>query len=178
MKIKDEYDSFILQSLATTSLLAELSNSNYLNSEHFKNLKFENESFKEIIQSSSIGNPACLQMLLYALLVIPKELEEKGNVKLQLTNLNNEIDKLKILLNSTYLKETNFNYIRHMRNALSHGNCFFSTFNGQTVVTFKDCNTRNRKEHCEIMISTFNVGTILMSIQKVLLSYFKDKYNL
>ena len=115
---------------------------------------------------------------LTALKISPKELEEKGNVKLQLTNLNNEIDKLKILLNSTYLKETNFNYIRHMRNALSHGNCFFSTFNGQTVVTFKVYNTRNRKEHCEIMISTFNVGTILMSIQKVLLSYFKDKYNL
>ena len=41
--------------------------------------------------------------------VIPKELEEKGQVKLQLTNLNNEIDKLKISLNSTYLKEINFN---------------------------------------------------------------------
>ena len=29
--------------LATTSLFAELSNINYLNTEHFKNLKFEND---------------------------------------------------------------------------------------------------------------------------------------
>ncbi|MGN0787968.1 MAG: HEPN family nuclease [Candidatus Onthoplasma sp.] len=178
MIIKDEYDSFILQALATTSLLAELSNNGYLSTEHFKNLKFENEFFKKILKLSSIGNPACLQMFLYALLVIPKELEEKGQVKLQLTNLNNEIDKLKISLVSTYTKEPNFKYIKHMRNALSHGNCFFSTINGNTIVAFKDCNTRNKKEYCEITISTFNVGTILMYIQKILLSYFKDKYNL
>lgn len=178
MIIKDEYDSFILQSLATTSLLAELSNNDYLNSEHFKNLKFENEFFKEILKISSIGNPACLQMFLYALLVIPKELEEKGQVNLQLINLNSEIDGLKISLVSTYKKEPNFNYIRHMRNALSHGNCFFSTINGDTIVAFKDCNVRNKREYCEIKISTFNVGTILMSLQKILLSYFKNKYNL
>ena len=178
MIIKDEHDSFILQALATTSLLAELSNNDYLNTEHFKNLKFENESFKKILEISSIGNPACLQMFLYALLVIPKEMEEKSPVKLQLANLNSEIDKLKISLISTYAKEQNFNYIKHMRNALSHANCFFSTISGNTTVTFKDYNTRNKKEYCEITISTFNVGTILMSIQKILLSYFKDKYSL
>lgn len=178
MIIKDEYDSFILQSLATTSLLAELSNNDYFNSEHFKNLKFKNESLKEILEISSIGNPACLQMVLYALLVIPKELEEKGQVNLRLINLNSEIDGLKISLVSTYKKEPNFNYIRHIRNALSHGNCFFSTINGDKIVTFKDCNVRNKKEYCEIKISTFNVETILMSLQKILLSYFKDKYNL
>ena len=176
MKI-NEYESYILQALSTTSLFAELHNSNYLNSEHFKNLKFENESFKEILKYSGIGNPASLQMLLYALLVIPKELEEKGAIKLQLSNLNIEIAKLKISLHSTYTEKGVFNYVKHIRNVLSHGNCFFSTINNQDVITFKDCSIRDKNKHCEIVMSTYDVGNILTSIQKILLSYFENKKN-
>ena len=69
--------SIFLQSLATTSLLAELSNSNFLESDCFNKLNFQNHFFKEILTQSGIGNPACMQIMLYSLLVIPKETLEK-----------------------------------------------------------------------------------------------------
>lgn len=67
-------ESLFLQSLATTSLLAELQNNNFINSEYFLNLKFDNNSFKQILLTSGIGNPACMQMMIYRLLIIPKEI--------------------------------------------------------------------------------------------------------
>ena len=74
--------SLLLQCLASTSLLAELSNSNFMKSEYFNLLKFDNEGIKNILIESGIGNPAAMQMMLYALLIIPKETLSRSAYKL------------------------------------------------------------------------------------------------
>ena len=63
----EQYDSYFLQALATTALISALANNQYLKDDHFQILKFDNDSFKNIIKLSEIGNPATLQMFLYAL---------------------------------------------------------------------------------------------------------------
>jgi len=69
-----ENESIFLQALSTTSLLAELHNNKFLGSEYYKKLSFSNNSLKEILELSGIGNPATMQMFLYILLVVPKEI--------------------------------------------------------------------------------------------------------
>lgn len=65
-------ESLLLQCLATTSLLGELSNAKFLESDYYKRLAFANEEFKKILTISGLGNPATMQMMLYALLTIPR----------------------------------------------------------------------------------------------------------
>ena len=177
INLKDE-ESLYLQILATTSLLAELSNNNFLDSDYFSKMNFSNNSFKEILQISSIGNPACLQMMLYALLVIPKEID---NNIFNTSYLNNMIDTL-IENNSTfsnYNSDSNqIDYIRHFRNSISHSRCrYFNDKQGIAMVEFKD-NNANTSESCIITIKCINVGKILEEIQKILQNYFKLKFNL
>ena len=69
----EQYDSYFLQALATTALITALDNPD-LKDDLFQILKFNNDSFKNIIKLSGIGNPATLQMFLYALLVAPYEM--------------------------------------------------------------------------------------------------------
>ena len=68
--------SIFCQALAMTSLLEELFNKNFLNSDYYKqNIIFteNNENLQEILKISGLGNPATMQMFLYILLVVLKE---------------------------------------------------------------------------------------------------------
>ena len=56
--------SLIVQAMASVSLLAELSNADFLNSEYFEKMHFDNESYKCILKQSGIGNPAVMHFAL------------------------------------------------------------------------------------------------------------------
>lgn len=180
-------ESILLQSLATTSLLAELQNNNFLSTEYFLNLKFDNDFFKGILVQSGIGNPACMQMTLYALLVLPKEIlseEVYSELNSKFIDINKEINDMVEIDEtfSNYAKDQDFteyqmDYLRHIRNSVSHGKCNYTTFDNKNFVTFKDINPRSG-ESCEIKIECQKVGLILMKLQRLILDYFKSKYNL
>lgn len=175
--------SIFLQSLATTSLLAELSNSNFLESDCFNKLNFQNPFFKEILTQSGIGNPACMQIMLYSLLVIPKETLEKKelypNLNEDFLDINKKIEDLVVSSDTftnyskdkTYDSNCTMNYIHHIRNAVSHNNCHYSTEDNINYVTFKDINPKNKKENCEIKIECINVGKILEYLQKFMINF-------
>lgn len=75
MKLTPE-ESIFCQALATVNLLGLLHAKDFLHSEYYSSLTFPSNSdiLKEILDKSGIGNPATLQMFLYILLVVPKEL--------------------------------------------------------------------------------------------------------
>lgn len=59
-----------------TSLLVELSDRDFLNSDYYnQNIIFaeNNDNFQKILKASGLGNPATMQIFLYILLVMPKE---------------------------------------------------------------------------------------------------------
>ena len=67
------------QIIATISLIAELINNDFLKSEYYQKLNWSDseiniQKIKKILAASGLSNPAMMQMCLYALLVIPREL--------------------------------------------------------------------------------------------------------
>lgn len=177
-------ESLFLQSLATTSLLAELQNNDFLNSEYFLNLKFDNNSFKKILVSSGIGNPACMQMMVYALLIIPKEIlteEVYNGINSKFIDINKKIDRM-VEEKGTFtnyksdqkLTGYKMDYLRHIRNAVSHARCEYESTNNKNFVTFKDISI-TEDECCEIKIECQKVGLILMELQKLIIDYYIDK---
>ena len=63
MSTISQEESLLLQCLATTSLLGELSNANFLESDYYKQLSFSNKNIKNILTQFGLRNPATMQML-------------------------------------------------------------------------------------------------------------------
>ena len=99
-------ESILLQSLATTSFLVELSNNEFLNSTYFEELQFENSGCKQILKQSGLGNPATMQMMLYALLTIPKEVLSRSSYEI----LESYIERINPLVYSLIEEETSSSY--------------------------------------------------------------------
>lgn len=62
-----EQESIFCQALAMTSLLVELSNKDFLNSDYYsENITFagNNDILQEILKASGVGNPAVIYLLL------------------------------------------------------------------------------------------------------------------
>ncbi|MBQ3603461.1 MAG: hypothetical protein IJA02_06455 [Clostridia bacterium] len=175
-------ESLLLQSLSVTALLGELSNNNFLNSDYFENLPFENESFKSIIKMSGLGNPASMQIMLYALLVVPKELFSKtsyNELETHFAKINQQICAM--VEDDTYSTYDNegskekINYLRHLRNAVAHSKCDYFDENQKCFVVFND---NHKAQQCSIKIECVKVGILLMDLQNLVLEYFKEKYKL
>lgn len=123
-------ESLLLQCLSTTALLGELANDNFLESDYFKRLTFANEDCKTILKISGLGNPATMQMMLYALLIVPREILSR----LDYRNLESYIERINPLVYSLIEQDTystydneesteKINYFRHIRNAVAHSKC-------------------------------------------------------
>lgn len=179
-----ENESIFCQALAMTSLIGELNNQNFLDSDFYKKLQFtgNNDNFKEILSKSGIGNPATMQMFLYILLVLPREIFKDFDNK-YLNKFETRINDLCIDLvedntSSTYFNENNvssINYYRHIRNAVSHGKCFYEKINKMCYVTFKDEKSKNSSEKCKIIFKTSNVGYVLEELQRQIMEYLNDR---
>lgn len=180
-----EQDSLLLQCLATTALLAELSNADFLKSAYFENLSFVNRDIKHILKISGIGNPAAMQMMLYALLTVPKELlsktdyEEMENIFAPRINTlaRSLVEKDTV---STYAKEETLDkidYLRHIRNSVAHARCHYTTEGSKYFVTFKDC-TSNETKQCSIKMECQKVGLILMELQRLIMEHYNKNYCL
>lgn len=178
-----EEESLLLQCLATTSLLGELSNAHFFESDYFKKMTFSNENCKKILTQSGLGNPATMQMMLYALLTVPKEILTRTTYN----ELENYIVRLNPLICSLVEGETystyegekdreTINYFRHIRNAVAHSKCNYLSENHKNYVVFTDNNTNNSK-HCSIKMECYKVGFVLMELQKFIMEYFNNIHN-
>ena len=176
--------SLLLQCLATTSLLLELCKADFIKSEYFKLLKFENEGIKNILVQSGIGNPATMQMMLYALLIVPKETLSRLEYELlesYVKTLNPMVCSLAEVgsTRSTYKGESDsseIDYLRHIRNALAHSKCEFLSEGGRNFVVFVDVN-KDASETCSIKIECYKVEFILIELQKLIIDYYNKTYQ-
>lgn len=66
-------ENLILQELISVSFIAELHKNNFLESDFFKNMHFDNPSIKCFIKKIKIDNQGMLLIFLYSLLLTPKE---------------------------------------------------------------------------------------------------------
>lgn len=174
----EQYDSYLLQALATTGLISALANTNYLDEKHFNELKFDNESLKDIVKLSGIENPATLQMFLYALLVVPYELNKNHELNMKFNELNQFIEKYIINSQSNYPDDKNgIKFVKHIRNSISHSKCSFNSNDSECFITFFDHDdSRGRSYKCDFTIRTEDIGKLLEEIQFIIFDYFKNKY--
>ena len=105
-----------------------------------------------------------MQIMLYSLLVIPKETLEKKelypNLDEDFLDINKKIENLidspgtfsNYPQDKIYNSNCTMNYIHHIRNAVSHSKYYYSTTNSLNYVTFKDINPYNKNQNCEIKI--------------------------
>ncbi|MDD3417846.1 MAG: hypothetical protein PHY47_28305 [Lachnospiraceae bacterium] len=187
--ILTEQESIFCQALAMTSLLAELSNRDFLNSDYYnKTMTFagNNDNLQKILKSSGLGNPATMQMFLYILLVMPKEtLSDLDDVTIISweNDLKATIQSFSPTVITTYPRESNsdlatINYFRHIRNAVSHAKCVYETENGRSYVTFKDKDPRQASHYCEIKMLTSDVGKMLEVLQKQIMTYLNSQWSI
>ena len=181
-------ESTFCQALAMTSLLSELSGHNFLESDYYQNLCFSgnNDFIKKILKDSGLGNPATMQMFLYALLVMPKEILDKLD-KAYLDKCANQIDHLvsskATKITTTYNNEqstnlTSIKFYAHIRNAVSHSKCSYDVVNGECYVTFKDQLPRDPQQYCEFTLKTADVGSILETLQKQLMDFLNTQWKI
>ena len=175
--------SLLLQCLATTSLLGELSNAKFLESDYYKRLAFANEEFKKILTISGLGNPATMQMMLYALLTIPREVLSRTTY----SALETYIERINPVVYSLVEEETsstydgeearaNIDYFRHIRNAIAHSKCSYFSEDGKNFVIFRDSNSTGSRA-CSIKIECYKVGLILMELQRLIMEYYNHTHQ-
>lgn len=158
----------IVQQFVSICFITELHKNNFLESQFFNDMKFDNESVRDYIKAFHIDNEGMLLIFLYSLLLIPKE-KIYDVYKDEYDALDKKIDGLKISFESTY-PEPDKKYIRHIRNAIAHGKV---EFKGDSIF-FNDDYRGN--QFC-VEIPRCKIGDILIDLQKILLHYIKDVKN-
>ena len=166
-----------------TALLYELHESNFLKSDFFKNNCFKenntnNSNFKKILNKHGIGNPATLQIFLYILLVMPKEILNDEQFQ---NELNEKMKNLDFSIESSYPNENkeNVNLYKRIRNAVAHSRCFYTTENNINYVEFKDKLTDENKKvfKCKIKMEISQVGLMFLEVQKSMMKFLNNKIN-
>ena len=161
-------DNWLIQSYFTAAFLVELKNNDFLNSNYFKKVPFEDKYVKETLPKVGIDNQGTFLIMLYTMLVVPRQLLEK-DFPTEFEALNGIVDKLKSNAVSTYKKDSvKIDFIRHIRNAVAHARV---EFNPNVSVKFSDEN--NGGEKCEITIPLQNIGFFLTELQKVFMKYIE-----
>jgi len=167
----DKNQDLIIQSYFTVAFVTELKNNDFLNSECYRNMKFEDTFLKDNLPQIGIDNRGALLIFLYAMLVVPKELIEQ-ELPSEFRNFNSLIEQIKSQAYSTYESDAeNINYLRHIRNAVAHANVEFS----ENDVEFIDKN--NSGSQCNIKIPLDRLGQFLEKLQKIIISYLKQNYK-
>jgi len=161
-----ENDNLLIQSYFTVAFLAELSESSFLESDYYRNLEFKDSFVHKHLPDVGLGNRGCLLIMLYALLVVPKQLLE-DTFPDEFQALDNRIDQLKERAESSYNSDRDgINYLRHIRNAVAHAKV---SFDEPEAVRFRDENGRGSE--FEVVISLLNIGQVLTELQSIFMKY-------
>ena len=112
-------DNLLIQSYFTTALLAELTNAKFIESDYYKSVQFEDKFVQDNLPKVGIDNQGTLLMVLYTLLVVPRQILEKS-FPIELEDLNSVVANLSISATSTYTKDAHvIDHVRHLRNAVA-----------------------------------------------------------
>lgn len=164
-------DNLILQAYYTTSLIAELKNNHFVESDFFQNMAFGQPAIKEGLKEIGVDNQGSALMALYAMLVIPREiLKEKYGSEYAALN-----DFLKGVVTNTatnYPNDSpNINFLRHIRNSVAHAQVEFEP---NSYVLFRD-----KDERCGFQFETRlpldSLGMFIGKLQLLHLRYVADR---
>lgn len=179
-----ENESVFLQALSFITLITKLYNCDFLNSDYYKKLYYEgnDDFFKYVLDNSGLGNPATMQMFLYILLVMPREIFNKQYSEYKI-KCREEINTLcaKLVESSTYSTYTGENnicdidYYKHIRNAISHAECHYFKNANICFVKLCDVNIYDISQKCYIVMTTEKMGEVLNKLVSQLIDFVNMK---
>lgn len=162
-------DNLLIQSYFTTALLVELKNANFLDSDYYKNRQFQDKFVQDNLPKVGIDNQGTLLMVLYTLLVVPRQLLET-NFPTEFDSLNGEVVKLATSATSSYKKDAQtVDHVRHLRNAVAHARV---NFKQDGTVTFRDEDGRSSVWEATFPLS--NIGHLLTALQAIFMKYVES----
>lgn len=162
-------DNLLIQSYFTTALLVELKNANFLDSDYHKNMQFQDKFVQGNLSKVGIDNQGTLLMVLYTLLVVPRQLLET-NFPAEFDSLNGEVDRLATSTTSNYKKDAqSVDHVRHLRNSVAHARV---NFKQDGTVTFRDEDGRGSVWEATFPLS--NIGHLLAALQAIFMKYVES----
>jgi hypothetical protein len=160
--------NLILQSYITISLISELRNNGFLESEFFGQMKFGSPWIKDALMKIGADNQGSALMALYAMLVIPRQLifeEYPEKVEAIQNFLRSNAQNTK----TTYKSDTpKIDFLRHIRNAVSHSRV---SFREKDVVIFYD-QYKDQEFSTELPLRYF--GWFMNELQEIHLEYIRS----
>lgn len=168
MAISQETD-LILQSYFSVTLITELKNNYFLESDFFRTMNFNVPEIKNLIKQISIDNQGMLLIFLYSMLVIPKELIS-NQYQTEYDSINTYLISIARNTQTTYKSDfPKINYIRHIRNSVAHSRVEFESNN---YVVFNDKDDKNNFVF-RTEIDLKNIGEFLNRLQQIHILYYK-----
>jgi hypothetical protein len=163
--------NLLFHSYFTVSLLVELKSNDLLKSDYFDGMRFSAPWIKDELRKIGVNNQGCAMMLLYAMLVLPREIIHE--------DYSSEYDKIDDFLKkhtkntaTTYRSDvSSVKYLRHIRNAVAHASVKFSFTD---TVIFNDENPRNNEERFSTELSLQHLSELLHLLQMVHIAYIQD----
>ena len=132
-------DNLIIQTYCSVTLLAELRNNDFINSEFFEGMDFSLVGIKEAIRQIGIDNQGSALMALYAMLVLPREIL-KNRYETEYSGIQDFLIKHCINTTTNYPKDSpEVDYLRHIRNSVAHAR---AEFESNETVRFIDEDSR------------------------------------
>ena len=162
-------DNLLIQGYFTTAFLSELKTANFLDSDYYKNCQFQDKFVQDNLPKVGIDNRGTLLMVLYTLLVMPRELLET-NFPNEFHSLNGAVEKLATSTTSTYTNDAQVvDHVRHLRNAVAHARIEFKQ--DDTVIF---CDENGRGSVWEATFPLSNIGHLLTALQAVFMKYVES----
>ena len=150
-------DELIFQPYLMIELLFNLYKHKFLDSDYFKEMEY-NEDTRYLLKKVGIDNQGLIMLTLYALLVIPKEILEKKVYNPDFEKINKNMSAYCQNTKTNYPSDRpNTNYIRHLRNALSHGRILFID---NSHIEFRDQKVADKK-----VVNEFKSEIILKDVR-------------
>jgi hypothetical protein len=165
-------DNLLIQSFYSTVLLTELKNNNFLNSDFFNNMIFGSPQIKGELKKIGVDNQGCALMILYAMIIVPKELFwEKFPKEKQLIEdflQNNTVNTV-----TTYKDDSpKIDFLRHVRNAVAHARI---SFRPSEAICFSDEDTRTGATFSTELPLT-QLGVFLQELMRIHNSFVKSMH--
>lgn len=163
--VYSQEENLLIQSYMNVAFITELNRLKFLDSDWYKGANFQDNYVHEKFPSIGIDNQGMILIFLYAMLVLPKELIQDSFPD-EFKAVGKTVEDIKSFSESTYDSDSDgIDYVRHIRNAVSHGRVVFTDTN---EVEFND---EYNKQKCTIRVPLNQISQILFSLQKLYVKY-------
>lgn len=158
----------MIQTYMSFKFLLELHNVGFVKTKEYSDLPFKDSFVHEQMKSMGIMNQGMIPPIMYMMLVMPRELLSNQSSN-EYKEINSFISSLNLKTTSSYQSDgIEINYIRHMRNAISHMNVTYD----KTGAIFKD--TNKKQEQFSMNVDYQNLGVIVEKLSEVYAKYIED----